>query len=247
VTPIAAMVKAMLEKGVAHDAIVIAVEGAEQVLINSASAEIRGQSVDVQAEKRREKDRIRKQLARGIPQKSADVRRNPQMSENASLSKESKKEEIREERGRMRANVRGQRLPEDWAPSLPDTAIADEMLGGPERRNAELEKFRDHWKQQPGGKGVKLDWNAAWRNWIRRAAEYRGGMNGNGNHAIRTNTGAQQSGSASVLAGVAAATERRARERSAAGQQRPLPNHTDPAPRDDLELFGSGDRPAPHR
>ncbi|MBI5461329.1 MAG: helix-turn-helix domain-containing protein [Gammaproteobacteria bacterium] len=29
--------------------------------------------------------------------------------------------------------------------------------------------FGDHWRAQPGQKGVKVDWAATWRNWIRRA------------------------------------------------------------------------------
>jgi hypothetical protein len=32
-----------------------------------------------------------------------------------------------------------------------------------------LEEFRDYWKAQPGQKGVKTDWTATWRNWVRRA------------------------------------------------------------------------------
>ena len=29
-------------------------------------------------------------------------------------------------------------------------------------------QFRDYWIAQPGQKGVKLDWEATWRNWVRR-------------------------------------------------------------------------------
>lgn len=29
-------------------------------------------------------------------------------------------------------------------------------------------EFRDYWIAQPGQKGVKLDWDATWRNWVRR-------------------------------------------------------------------------------
>ena len=29
-------------------------------------------------------------------------------------------------------------------------------------------QFRDYWIAQPGQKGVKLDWDATWRNWVRR-------------------------------------------------------------------------------
>jgi len=30
-----------------------------------------------------------------------------------------------------------------------------------------FEKFKDYWIAQPGSKGVKLDWFATWRNWVR--------------------------------------------------------------------------------
>ena len=36
---------------------------------------------------------------------------------------------------------------------------------------AEAAKFTDYWIAQPGQKGVKLDWFATWRNWIRRTKE----------------------------------------------------------------------------
>ena len=44
-------------------------------------------------------------------------------------------------------------------------------------------------------------------------------------------------GSAAVIAGVAAAADRRARERIAVGQQGQLKRDGDPTPIDDLELF----------
>lgn len=36
------------------------------------------------------------------------------------------------------------------------------------------ESFRDYWHAAPGQKGVKLDWSATWRNWIRTEAQRRG-------------------------------------------------------------------------
>lgn len=33
----------------------------------------------------------------------------------------------------------------------------------------EAAKFRDHWQATPGARGRKSDWDATWRNWIRRA------------------------------------------------------------------------------
>jgi hypothetical protein len=29
------------------------------------------------------------------------------------------------------------------------------------------EQFKDYWVAQAGQKGVKLDWDATWRNWVR--------------------------------------------------------------------------------
>jgi hypothetical protein len=37
-------------------------------------------------------------------------------------------------------------------------------------RTDELDAFRDYWIAQPGQRGVKLDWDATWRNWIRRSS-----------------------------------------------------------------------------
>ena len=59
----------------------------------------------------------------------------------------------------IRSQARGSRLEPEWFPS----EHLDEKL--------ELEKFRDYWIAQPGQKGVKTDWDATWRNWVRRAAE----------------------------------------------------------------------------
>lgn len=63
----------------------------------------------------------------------------------------------------------GTRLPEDWFPSPLDIDGAAFMTA--EARERELEKFRDYWRAVPGAKGRKLDWDATWRNWLRRAEE----------------------------------------------------------------------------
>ena len=171
------MVRKLFEKGADHDAILIAIEAAEHAMLAGMSASRPQMSADESADRRREKDRIRKRLARGNPQISAEC---PQTSADASLSK---KEILTEspslERGakqRVSGGQRGQRLPDGWRPTTPDWRTAADHLGD-HRARVELEKFRDHWKQQPGQRGVKLDWNAAWRNWTRRAGDY-GGHNG---------------------------------------------------------------------
>ena len=54
---------------------------------------------------------------------------------------------------------RAARLSEDWVPK--------EFEG----ETVELEKFRDWARSAPGQKGVKADWDATWRNWMRRVRE----------------------------------------------------------------------------
>lgn len=49
---------------------------------------------------------------------------------------------------------------------------------------AETEKFVDHWLAASGQRAIKRDWVAAWRNWMRNAAEFAAARpNGNGTSA----------------------------------------------------------------
>lgn len=68
---------------------------------------------------------------------------------------------------------RGTRLPEGWTPERSQANLRAEHDSGltPDELSSQLERFRDHWVAQPGSKGTKLDWQATWRNWVRRAAE----------------------------------------------------------------------------
>ncbi len=129
---------------------------------------------DERDERRRETDRLRQQRWRDRNAISRDKRDNPRDVTNASLSKE---ERIESKEGSKRETTRGSRLPVLWTPTPQDWAVASELLGEPKAKS-ELEKFRDHWAQQPGARGVKLDWAAAWRNWTRRSAEYSTPRNG---------------------------------------------------------------------
>lgn len=67
---------------------------------------------------------------------------------------------------------RGSRLREDWV--LPDEWLQDAVSKQwPESVvRAEAEKFRDHWSSVSGKAGVKLNWQATFRNWLRKAEEY---------------------------------------------------------------------------
>ena len=66
----------------------------------------------------------------------------------------------------IKENKRGSRLPQDWflTKAMGDWATQ-------ERPDLDVrqvaEQFKDYWVAQAGQKGVKLDWDATWRNWIR--------------------------------------------------------------------------------
>src|SRR5215203_5400110 len=68
---------------------------------------------------------------------------------------------------------RGYRLPVGWLPSDESiNRIIEEFPGvTQEHMVREHRKFCDYWYGVGGQRGVKLDWQATWRNWIRKAAE----------------------------------------------------------------------------
>lgn len=72
------------------------------------------------------------------------------------------------ESSRKRAD-RAHRLPDGWQPA-PEPELV-RAIGGPKAADRELAKFGDYWRAAPGAKGRKVDWQATWRNWLRRAAE----------------------------------------------------------------------------
>lgn len=63
------------------------------------------------------------------------------------------------------------RLPADWVLPRPwgDWALAEGLPEPAVRREAD--KFRDYWLAKAGRDGAKLDWQATWRNWVRKALD----------------------------------------------------------------------------
>jgi uncharacterized protein YdaU (DUF1376 family) len=62
---------------------------------------------------------------------------------------------------------KGSRLPADWKPN-------DDLRSWTKSVGLDADKilpsFRDYWLSLPGQRGLKLDWEATWRNWCRRDA-----------------------------------------------------------------------------
>jgi hypothetical protein len=66
---------------------------------------------------------------------------------------------------------RGARLENDWSPSedLCQWTRTTFPQSTAESLQREVENFRDYWTSRPGSAACKLDWDATWRVWCRRA------------------------------------------------------------------------------
>jgi len=70
---------------------------------------------------------------------------------------------------------KGRRLESTWTLPADYRDWCARELGWPgEQIDDTAEQFRDYWISVAGGKGVKLDWFAVWRNWCRRDFNGRG-------------------------------------------------------------------------
>ena len=66
----------------------------------------------------------------------------------------------------IKENKRGSRLAQDWFLNKSMGEWASQERPDINVRQV-AEQFKDYWVAQPGQKGVKLDWDATWRNWVR--------------------------------------------------------------------------------
>lgn len=85
----------------------------------------------------------------------------PQGEQPETPAKASKKRSRRE---------RAQRLPEGWLPSQKSVDQIKRMFPSLDLR-MEHAKFSNYWAAAGGQSARKLDWDAAWRNWMMKAAE----------------------------------------------------------------------------
>lgn len=88
------------------------------------------------------------------------------------------------------------RIAEDWEPRPTDRSLAVELGLDAEQFRSETAKFLDYWTAEGGQRARKLNWHAAFRLWLRKAAEYGGGSAGG---TGRVNTGGNRQGPPSVV------------------------------------------------
>lgn len=72
-----------------------------------------------------------------------------------------------------KTETRGHRLPDNWMPTQESIDKMHEEFPGitEETLIREHRKFSDYWPAKAGRAGLKKDWDATWRNWIRTAME----------------------------------------------------------------------------
>lgn len=64
---------------------------------------------------------------------------------------------------------KGSRLPDDWKPvRFADDTVARSIIDsrGVDWARRVIEQFRNHWRTATGTNARKLDWQAAWANWV---------------------------------------------------------------------------------
>lgn len=79
-----------------------------------------------------------------------------------------KEEQGKKEQGKKEASRRGSRFENSGIDSLPAAwAVVCHELRPDLDPMATFERFRDYWLGKAGAAGVKADWLATWRNWLR--------------------------------------------------------------------------------
>jgi len=92
---------------------------------------------------------------------------------------------------------KGTRLPADWQPSELTGDTGDAVkIWPPGSLDRELARFRDWAASATGKNAVKSDWQAAWRNWIRKVQDE--GRYGHGRQASRASSDAGIDGRSSL-------------------------------------------------
>lgn len=74
-------------------------------------------------------------------------------------------------RKRASPTARGTRIPDDFEITDTMRQWGRENVPGIVDPVGETDAFVDYWRAQPGQRGVKVDWEATWRNWMRKAVE----------------------------------------------------------------------------
>ena len=88
-------------------------------------------------------------------------------------------------------------MPADWKPNAELVAWSKTERPDLDLRKV-FEEFKDYWSSVPGSKGVKLDWDATWRNWVRKQTAAKQGYAQQAADVVRTTVPAHAGQSAAL-------------------------------------------------
>ncbi len=161
----AAAIRVMAAKGLTAEDIADVLEAMEAAPVVELDAAARKRLRDAERMRaKREEERLSRDVAATVvdtlPLETKSPPTPPKKTQTLSPSQNPPK-----------GGQKGSRLPENWEPEDGDWLASVDALGGDVAATNELDRFRDYWRAVPGAKGLKLDWPATWRNWVRRASE----------------------------------------------------------------------------
>lgn len=127
------------------------------------------QDTKAEIDARRERNKLNGQKG-GLAKSKHVGKRVASKSVSENVAEEEEEKHSTTAKAVVEPRKRGTRITADWLPS--EAAIAAMRDECPTvHLQAEHRKFVDYWTAKAGRDGVKLNWDATWRNWIRRAAE----------------------------------------------------------------------------
>lgn len=120
--------------------------------------------------KRRAQESDRKRAERTSPQSVLPL------SASDADEMRTREEKRREDTPSLRSGGRATRLPKDWTLPTPwlTWAMVDQPTWNEAHGKREGDKFRDYWVAKSGKDATKEDWEATWRNWVRKAGPMQG-------------------------------------------------------------------------
>ena len=101
-----------------------------------------------------------------------DINTISERYQDDSLETERETEKERETEVEVKRGTKGSRLSADWV--LPEDWESWARQERPDLNPQKVgEQFKDFWIAKAGAAGVKLDWQATWRNWVRNQRQER--------------------------------------------------------------------------
>jgi hypothetical protein len=101
-----------------------------------------------------------------------DINTISERYQDDSLETERETEKEKEKEAETKRGTKGSRLSADWV--LPEDWESWARQERPDLNPQKVgEQFKDFWIAKAGAAGVKLDWQATWRNWVRNQRQER--------------------------------------------------------------------------